>query len=477
MNVTHMKRFKGETVEKTDRSQTLLGVLIRISLAAALPGTVLAANPPGFSQLQGDTADGVLATCGGFVANPYNLNSNEQELFDVCTSMVNNNKVVTGDSTADNTSRGLNESELAAGYQNLATEETLSPVRIGTNATTGQALTILTRAQQLRGGNAFGFNPYQNGQYATNNSVAGGNAGDTTDMVVGKLGGFVTPFGGFGDTANTARTAGSDFSNVGFTAGVDYRITDNLIFGLAGGYSHLDLDYRQNVNVAGGSVDADTGTFSAYGTFYEGDFYIDTLFNYGWANYDIDRRVVVASNNTTVAGSAPINATAKGNTDGTQWTFSLQSGYDFHTDALSYGPYVKVNYTKVQTDAYTETGAGGLNLLVHKQLAESVQSVVGGQIRYAFSQSFGVILPYLRFDWVHEFRDPSRTLSAQYVNDPRNNLLVAFSDNPDRNYFNLNTGVSTVLPDGIQAYFNYNTILDNDLISGHLFSIGARMEF
>lgn len=479
-------------MDKTHRSyHSILAMLLGLSLASGLSESVQAqsTNSLGFSELQSDTSAGVLSTCRGFVANGANT-SLEQQLFDVCSSMVSNERdLVSGMSSSNgSTSRGLDATELASGYQNIATEETLSPVRIGTNATTGQALTIISRTQQLRTSGLVSFNPYQNGQIAINakNTVAGGNAGDTTDLIAGKLGVFVTPYGGFGDTATTARTNGSDFNNIGFTAGVDYRITDNLIFGLAGGYSHLDLDFKQSVDVAGGSVDADTGTFSVYGTFYddfakgtafEGSFYLDTLFNYGWASYDIDRRVVVASNNTTVAGSAPINANARGNTDGTQWTFSLQSGYDFQAGALSYGPYVKVNYTNVTTDAYSETGAGGLNLLIHSQNAESVQSVVGGQVRYAFSQSFGVILPYLRFDWVHEFRDSSRRLSAQYVNDPRGNQLVAFSDSPDRNFFNLNTGVSTVLQDGIQAYFNYNTILANDLISGHLFSVGARMEF
>ncbi len=433
----------------------------------------------GYSQLQETTSVSVRDTCVGFVRNGSN-GALEQDLFEACGSMVNTENSLLNNPANARLDRRISADELASGFQNIATEETLSPLRIGTNAASGVSLAVLGRVQALRGGGASGYglnNPRSNGSQIAlfpGSALSGGGAGDAENPVAGQLSGFVNTFGGIGDTSQTSRTNASDFYNIGFTAGVDYRVLDNLVLGLAGGYSHVDLDFKRQLNVAGGSVESDTGGLSAYGTYYVGGFYMDGLFSYGWSDFDIDRQIFINSNNP---GVPVINRTATANTDGSQWTLSFQTGYDFNTGALSYGPYVKFNYLSVQTDKYTEQGAGGLNLVINEQQAESMQSVVGAQISYSMSQSFGVLVPYLRFQWQHEFRDPSRSLVARYLNDPRNNLLVATSDSPDTDYFNLNTGISTVLQNGLQAYFNYNALLGNDLISGHLFTVGVRQEF
>lgn len=428
----------------------------------------------GFSQLQQNTSAGVLATCRGFVANGAN-NSLEQDLFDACSSMVQSENQLNGSGPTTN-SRDISAASLGSGYQNIATEESMSPIRIGTNAASGLGLAVLARAQALRGGaTGFGYTPGNGGtQYARYPGVSGGTAGDGEDYISGRLSGFVNTFGGIGDTALTTRTNSSDFYNIGFVAGLDYRVLDNFIVGLAGGYSHMDLDFNRSLNVAGGSVDSDTAGLSAYATYYLDGFFMDGFFSYGWSDFDIARQIFINSNNPNIP---VVSRTATGDTDGTQWNLAFQTGYNFNTGGFSYGPYVKVNYLNIQADSYTEQGAAGLNLIIDEQQAESLQSVVGAQVSYALSQSFGVLNPYLRFQWQHEFRDPSRSLVARYQNDPRNNPMVAFSDSPDRDYFTLNTGMSAVFANGIQAFFNYNALLDNDLISGHLFTVGARMEF
>ena len=451
--------------------------LRRVGLAVVIAFTANAnaANQLGFSDLQSDTSSSVLTTCIG-LSGQSSRNVLQQDLLDACTSMVHteNQLLGTGSTTF---SRDLTDAELGSGYQNIATEETLSPVRIGINNTSGQISTVVTRIGVLRGGagglaaNGFGDT---NGYASLKGFGLGGAAGDGDSSGAGALSGFFNTFGGIGDTEQTATEDGSDFYNVGFTVGLDYRVLDNLILGLAGGYSHLDLDFDRNINVGGGNVEADSYGLTAYGTYYIGGFYVDGMFNYGWTNFDLTRNILINSNNP---GVPVIARTAVADPDGDQWTLSLQTGYNFDHGGLSYGPYARINYRQVQTDNYIESGAGGLNLAIQEQTAISLQSIFGAQVSYNWSQSFGVLVPFLRFDWHHEFKDNSRALVGQYVNDPRGTSLVAFSSGPDEDYFVLNTGISGVFANGIQAYFNYNSILGHDLISGHLFSVGARMNF
>ncbi len=448
-----------------------------VGLVATLSFTVNAnaANQLGLSDLQADTSASVRTTCAG-LAGQRSRNVLENDLFDACRSMVQSENQLLGTGPTS-FSRDLTEVGLGSGLQNIATEETLSPVRIGVNTTSGQISTVATRITVLRGGaGGLATNGFGNSKgYASLKGFGlGGAAGDADSLGAGALSGFFNTFGGIGDTEQTATEDGSDFYNVGFTVGLDYRVLDNLILGLAGGYSHLDLDFDRNINVGGGSVESDSYGLTAYGTYYIGGFYVDGMFNYGWANFDLDRNILINSNNP---GVPIISRTAVADPDGDQWTLSLQTGYNFDHGALSYGPYARIHYRQVQTDSYTESGAGGLNLAIQEQTAISLQSIFGAQVSYNWSQSFGVLVPFLRFDWHHEFKDNSRALVGQYVSDPRGTSLVAFSSGPDEDYFALNAGISGVFANGIQAYFNYNSILGHDLISGHLFSIGARMNF
>lgn len=461
------------------RSKSILGPrswTIIATLSMGFCGNAQSQQAFGFSTLQSDTSSSVHATCNG-LAGLSSRTTLQEDLFQTCRSMVQNENQLTNNGSTE-FSRNLTSAELGSGYQNVATEEMLSPLRIGINSTSGQLTTVATRIALLRGGNtglaSNGFNNPNSYASIKGFRLGGGAAGDPDQPAAGLLSAFFNTFGGVGDTAQTTTENASDFYSAGFTAGLDYRVLDNFILGLAAGYSHIGLDFANNANVSGGNVDADTYGVTLYSTYYLDGFYVDGMFNYGWANYDIDRDIRIGSNNPNVP---VISRTAKSSPDGSQYTLSFQSGYNFQSGALSFGPFGRFNYMEVVTDHYRETGAGGLNLSVSEQTAVSLQSIFGGQISYALSESFGVLVPFLRFDWHHEFKNQSGPLKARYISDPARITLVAFSSSPDNDYFALNTGISGAFGNGLQAFFNYNTILGHDLISSHLFTLGARMSF
>ena len=103
--------------------------------------------------------------------------------------------------------------------------------------------------------------------------------------------------------------------------------------------------------------------------------------------------------------------------------------------------------------------------------------MVGAQISYAFSQSFGIIVPHFRIEWHHEYFDSVREFSISYVNDPRNNTLSLKSDRLDGDYFNIGVGVSADLKGGIQAFLDYETVLELKNVESHIFTAGLRVEF
>jgi len=243
--------------------------------------------------------------------------------------------------------------------------------------------------------------------------------------------------------------------------------------GLAGGYSHLNLDFAQNIDVDGGGVEADNYNISAYLTFYSGDFYVDGIFTYGWSDYEIDRKINVALTNSNLFVSRDTFATPEGE----QFNASLSSGYNFHTGGLTYGPYVRVTYLNANIDGYDEQGAGGLNLRVDDQDVDSLESIVGGQISYAFSQTFAVIVPHVRVEWHHEYFDSSREFNVSYANASNNASLTLKSDRLDGDYFNVGAGVSANFKQGLQGFLDYETVLELKNVENHIFTAGLRLEF
>ncbi len=294
------------------------------------------------------------------------------------------------------------------------------------------------------------------------NSKRGGGASADESSTFNRLGFFVGGQGSFGDKDATARETGFDSDTQGITAGLDYRFTDGLVLGAAVGYLASNADFSSS----GGDLEADGYSLSAFGSYYVSDkFYIDIIGSHGQNDYETTRNIVFPG----------VAATAEGNNDGDQFDVSISGGYNFNKAAFSFGPYFRVDYTKLKIDGFSETGADTLNLQIDGQRFTSLTTALGGQVSYAISKSWGVLLPSARVEWEHEYKDSSRSLSASFVTGQ-----TAFNiqtDNPDRNYFHFDVGLSATFTAGRSAFINYGTVLGQTDIVDHSFTAGLRLEF
>jgi outer membrane lipase/esterase len=433
----------------------------------------------GNTKLQQDTGDAVQFTCGGFVAS--GADAKQIPLFETCRAMVQT-------ATDGENSLGISDAALADGLQHIATEEFATSGQLGTEVGSNRINIGINRLVEVRRGakgfNIAGLTPDSNALLAANtqwpdsySGERGGAAGDNEAW--DKLGVFITGNYSTGDRDETSRTDSFDFDTYGTTIGMDYRFTENLILGAAVTYNNVSSDFDKRSTVPGGGVDADGWGGFVYGTYYQDRFYIDGLAGYAKSDYDVKRKISITNNNDLVFDGEDIKASVKGSPDSDDYIASIGGGYHFGQGALSYGPYGRLTYLKVEVDDYKESGAGefGLNLDVDGQDWKSVTSVLGGQISYASSQNFGVVMPQGRLAWVHEYEDDSTKMKATYIDDPRKNTLLAVTDDPDSDYFELGVGVSAVFKNGVQAFFNYDTVMGMDDFTIHMFTLGGRWEF
>jgi len=425
-------------------------------------------------EVKNSMANAVQAVCGKFVGNGISgeieLEDNESELFFRCRQMVHSANELAGiGPTGDSLS--LTEDELGEAMLDLADEEIGVQGEWSTKTSNQQLANIQTRFSDLHSGSGGislsglqiqGQDTVDLGEAfpTTVSSQAGGNAGDPFV----KWGAFLTGIITTGERDDTERQPGYDLDSTGITAGVDYRYNANFIAGMAAGYTSAEADLNNN----GGSQDVDGYNLTLYGTYYRDMYYIDSSLSYGQYDYDSERTVIYDS----------INATPQASTEGEQWNLYLAGGYSFYQNAWEYTPYAQLRYLDVDIDAYDEHGGASpeINMSVADQSISSFQTVLGGKVSYTSSMGWGVLIPYGRADWHHEFKDESRSLKYQYVYDPFNTTYSLNSEDPDKNFYTLGLGTSAVFKTG-QAYFDFETPIDLDNVENYFFSIGGRMEF
>lgn len=267
------------------------------------------------------------------------------------------------------------------------------------------------------------------------------------------------------DTDRDATTleTGYDADLDGITLGGDFRWSDKAVIGLALGYTDTNLDYDRNA----GDLDLRSMDITLYGNFTPmANAYIDAYAGYARLEYDTRRRIKIGL----------ISGAAKGDTDGDQLLAGLAAGYEWSHGPWSMGPEIKLDYVSTDIDGYRERGSTGLELSYQSQDIDSLTTSMGVRISYAKAVSWGVILPQARLHYVHERKNDSRSISNSLALDP-SGVFTNKTDDPDRDYMIANLGVSAVMRYGLQAFLDYEQLINHDFLDSWTLVGGIRKEY
>lgn len=274
----------------------------------------------------------------------------------------------------------------------------------------------------------------------------------------------------FGEKDASATSPAFDADQWAFVGGIDYRLSDKSVLGAALSYGSSEVEFAAD----DGALNTDSFALSLYGSAYAAkNFYFDGIFNFSNSSYDAERNIAY------VDGSGLVTADAAGDTDGTTLSGGLSAGYDFLAGGLTISPNLGFFYIDTTIDGFTETGAGGLNLIYDEQKFESLTGNAGMRLTYAWNVSWGVLLPHLRVDYVREFEDDVDVFGVRFANDPNAAstppVLVA-TDNPDQSYWRLAGGFSAQFKHGVSGYIEYQRLESFEFISFEDISIGLRFQ-
>lgn len=290
------------------------------------------------------------------------------------------------------------------------------------------------------------------------NDYYGGTAGGEF-FSLGRISAFFSGSKVDGDQSNTDYEIGYDLTTDHYTLGVDVQLNPEWLVGFAYGTTETELEYNSDFN---DRTDNDSDHYILYASWYRKNFALDMTLGYASGEFETQRQLP--------------DAIAYGTTDNDMIYLSISGAYDFSQGGWTYGPLAKLDYLDGQIDAFAEEGASSWKAEFDDQDVKSNIFTMGGQVSYAQSFNWGVIVPYAHGVWLYELEDDRDLIVGRFSVNPSDDFSI-IPDEPDTSWYEVSAGVSAVFPHGISAFISYEEILsyeDTDLTT---ISAGARLEF
>ncbi|WP_292427872.1 autotransporter outer membrane beta-barrel domain-containing protein [Mesorhizobium sp.] len=164
----------------------------------------------------------------------------------------------------------------------------------------------------------------------------------------------------------------------------------------------------------------------------------------------------------------------------------LRAGYDWEYSGALFGPRLSFDALWNGIDSYSETEERGTKwvptgagLRYDDQNISSIQTRIGFAISTPLVLAQKTVVPFAQLDYVHEFANDQRTVSATFVEDNRPDPFgFSFKTNPpDRNFLELRGGVVAEIFEGGVAFVDGRATLANELIDDVGVTAGVRVAF
>ena len=182
----------------------------------------------------------------------------------------------------------------------------------------------------------------------------------------------------------------------GVAFGVDKRVQDDLLVGLAYSYAYTDVDSSlslSNTNVQSyqatlyGSFDVDQSIFQMDGVFLDGQL------SYAHNNYDGERHFEVGA----------VKRRADSDYDGMQISTKLDLGKTIQLgEGFRFTPTAGIGYTHVAIDEYTESNAGASSLKLNEQDYDILNLNVNAKIATTYQVEGSDFTPEVHFGYTYE---------------------------------------------------------------------------
>ncbi|MFO1257110.1 MAG: autotransporter domain-containing protein [Gammaproteobacteria bacterium] len=240
--------------------------------------------------------------------------------------------------------------------------------------------------------------------------------------------------------------AGYDGNNLGVMFGADWKLTDELLFGVAAGYGTTDIDY----DLAASTLNIDTWQASVYGSWqFKEPWFADGMIGVSHHSYDQRRNIILP----------PSLRVALANYNGWQWNAKVRAGYEHQEGDWHITPAVSLKYSNLSIDDYNETNAGAANLRVSNKSVDSLVAGLGVKAEYRA----GMFAPEAHASAYYDFNANSQETNNLFLGS-----TVGFATNgvkPPHDSYEVGAGLNVYAMDKLQLNLHYDYSFKSDFHS------------
>ena len=199
---------------------------------------------------------------------------------------------------------------------------------------------------------------------------------------------------------------GFDADTFGFALGMDAPLGDSMNVGAAFTYADTEVEGKIESN----EMQIESFRLAAYGSYNAEDYYVDAQVGYAMNQYETDRYIYAP----LTGGSQLI---ANGDHDGDQYSMRVRGGYPIATEGNWFiTPKAELDYTYLDEDSYTETGAGNLGLEVDTDAMEVLIAGVGVTFAYPITTEKEVTwIPEFSLDYMYDFIGDEVEVDSNFI--------------------------------------------------------------
>jgi outer membrane lipase/esterase len=262
-----------------------------------------------------------------------------------------------------------------------------------------------------------------------------------------------------GNSSGLPGAASFDYAGGTGLIGIEYGVNRNLILGLAGSVTAIDVDVD-----SGGNIGADVFHGAAYLSYSTRAWFVDALAAYGVVDLDLSRPGVGETVRSTTTGSA--------------WAAAARTGYLFDFGKLRAGPVAGLTYVHASVDGDTESGDDPSALVVGDQTVDSLTSSLGVRFLAPFQANGSIFVPYLNVTWEHQFGDDAVEVTTGLAAPGAQNTSLSFPTFGSSDFGKIEGGLTVELTPGASVNLSGgSTFARDDGGEDYRFSAGLNYRF
>ena len=248
----------------------------------------------------------------------------------------------------------------------------------------------------------------------------------------------------FGKIGETSLSSAQDIDSLGITMGIDTKVNNDRILGVALRVGSTDVD----VGTYGSAVDTNALSLSVYGiNSLEDNNFLKHVFGVSYLDSDIVRKNQVNTN------------AQAGDREGKQVFGSLDFGREYEDDDLTFTPIGSIDGSYTALDSYTESG-NEVAISYNNQDIKSLMASLGVLIDQDVNLENSNVKSRVNLEYSKEFASSSKVVTS-YISDSE--VFEYQADNKNRDIYTVGLGFDFKHDQGLTISTDY----ERQQIKGH----------